>query len=51
MVRLCEPQAAYRCHWRGSHKVPVKNNINVIYLRIRLTLKGILRNFLKEGEP
>jgi hypothetical protein len=32
-------------------RCPLKNNIHVIYLSIRLTMKEILRDFLKEGDP
>jgi hypothetical protein len=31
------------CHWCGSRKLPVKNNIQVIYMHTRWTVNGGLK--------
>jgi len=39
----------FTCHSSGSHKLLVKNNIQVVYMHMRLSMNRILEYFLKKG--
>jgi hypothetical protein len=43
----CEPHAADALHWCILCKLPVKNNILVVYVHVRLTVNNVLKGFLK----
>jgi hypothetical protein len=40
----------HACDWWGSHKLPFKNNIQVVYMHTRLTMNGIVKDFLEERD-
>jgi hypothetical protein len=53
MLLMCK-DVMYRgwpqCHWCCSHKMTVKNNIQVVYLHTKLALNGILKEYLRKED-